>query len=256
MYKIMFRYFFHLGRVFATLFKFRRSVYGWGVVIKNSNISNEDNSFHSKSLIIDSVFYKAVTIHSESTVIDCQFLGYNRIGKNCQMSNSIVGNYSYVGDFSKINNSTIGKYCSIGGNFIAGQGSHPTNFISTSPVFYRTSQLWSFKFSNDSSFNEYGENNTEIGNDVWIGTNVIIIDGVKIGNGVIIGAGAVVTKDVPDYAIVGGVPARIIKYRFSENIITHLKELKWWEKDVSWLKENVHFFDNPIDLETLLKLRK
>ena len=85
---------------------------------------------------------------------------------------------------------------------------------------------------------------TDIGNDVWIGNNVIIKYGVKIGDGAILGAGAVVTKDVEPYSIVGGVPAKVIKYRFSPDEIKFLLAFKWWDKDLNWLKENKHKFQN------------
>ena len=73
------------------------------------------------------------------------------------------------------------------------------------------------------------------------------MDGIKIGNGAIVAAGSVVTKDVPDYAIVAGVPARIIKYRFSEDIILYLQNLKWWEKDIDWIKSNIESFQKPVE---------
>ncbi|MEY0719389.1 CatB-related O-acetyltransferase [Providencia alcalifaciens] len=78
---------------------------------------------------------------------------------------------------------------------------------------------------------------SKIGNDVWIGVNSIILDGVKIGNGAIIAAGSVVTKDIPDYAIVGGIPAKIIKYRYPPNEIKILNEISWWDLDEECLKE-------------------
>lgn len=81
-----------------------------------------------------------------------------------------------------------------------------------------------------------------IGNDVWIGSHALILGGVKIGDGAVIGAGAVVTKDVPPYAVVGGVPARIIKYRFSQEIIDKLLEIKWWNLPENILKENIKLF--------------
>lgn len=89
-----------------------------------------------------------------------------------------------------------------------------------------------------------GKKLVEIGNDVWIGSHVLIMDGVKIGDGAIIAAGAVVTKDVEPYSIVGGVPARHIRYRFSEEQIKKLLQLKWWEKDFGWIKEHYRDFRN------------
>ncbi len=92
----------------------------------------------------------------------------------------------------------------------------------------------------------------KIGNDVWIGANVLILDGVTIGNGAIIAAGAVVTKDVPPYAVVGGVPAKIIKYRFNKEEIDFLEQLKWWEKDEKWLTEYGKYFNNVELLKNIL----
>jgi len=94
-----------------------------------------------------------------------------------------------------------------------------------------------------------------IENDVWIGANSVIMPGVKVGNGAIIGANAVVTKDVPDYAIVGGVPAKIIKYRFDEKTISSLLELKWWDLDKAIIKENIELFQEKLDDQYLEKLR-
>ena len=98
-------------------------------------------------------------------------------------------------------------------------------------------------YSKERRFEEF-KAQIEIGNDVWIGDSAIIMDGVKIGDGSIIAAGAVVTKDVPPYAIVGGVPAKIIRYRFDEDDINFLLELSWWEKDKKWIKENAEKFSD------------
>jgi acetyltransferase-like isoleucine patch superfamily enzyme len=123
----------------------------------------------------------------------------------------------------------IGRYCSIGHNVMIGTGHHDMNQMSTSPWFNLHAPP-SYRYCDHPSVK------VRIKNDVWIGNGAIIMGGVTVGNGAVIGAGAVVTKDVPDYAIVAGVPARILKYRFSEDIIERLLKLKWWELDENILK--------------------
>ena len=93
----------------------------------------------------------------------------------------------------------------------------------------------------------------EIGHDVWIGTNVTILPSVKIGNGAIIAAGAVVTKDIPDYAIVGGVPAKVLKYRFSDDEIKRLNQSKWWEWPDEKIKRHINKFSAPEDFFDLIE---
>ena len=124
----------------------------------------------------------------------------------------------------------IGSFVSIGRGVSIGHGKHPLNFLSTSPYFYL--DRLGFKDKNMASHTEYTVvEPVIIGNDVWIGDNVTIFNGVTIGDGAVLGASAIVTKDVPPYAIVAGNPAKIIRYRFDEEIITQLLELKWWELD-------------------------
>ena len=84
-----------------------------------------------------------------------------------------------------------------------------------------------------------------IGNDVWIGQNVLLKGGIRIGDGAIIAMGAVITKDVPPFAIVGGVPARVIRYRFSQSDIEQITQTQWWNKEDQWLKCHAHLFSNP-----------
>lgn len=154
-----------------------------------------------------------------------------------------LGAYSYISQNAKCHDVKIGKFCSIGPNFIAGIGMHPTNGISTSPMFYSSTNLSNgITLCKETKFKEHAT--VLIGNDVFIGANVIILDGIKIGNGAIIGAGSVVTKDVPDYAVVGGVPAKHIKFRFMPNQIQALNKIKWWEFDEEELKQvELHFHD-------------
>ena len=148
-----------------------------------------------------------------------------------------IGEFSYISPgCSAVNRkSRIGKYCSIGTNVQIGVSQHPTGWLSTSPVFY-----FKHKFGFPSEGKEgYAERDliqpVEIGNDVWVGYNAILMDGIKVGDGAIVGAGAVVTKDVPPYAIVGGVPAKLIRYRFDEPTVSALLESKWWNRDPKFL---------------------
>lgn len=158
------------------------------------------------------------------------------------IQDSQIGNFTSISTNSRISLTTIGKYCSIGPNFISGWGIHPIGGISTSPIFYSTSHSTGKVFSKTNKIVERERIN--IGNDVWIGSNCTVLDGVSVGNGCIIAAGAVVTKDVPDYAIVGGIPAKIIKYRFNDETIKELQKIKWWDFENDNIQDVEKYFFN------------
>lgn len=183
------------------------------------------------------------------TTIDSKavFEGANRLGSDSVFLNSSMGYASYVSDHSFIKNTRIGRYTCIADNVLTVAGNHPLTFVSIHPAFYSTVQKPSYvdkqKFEEFKYIDSERKISIEIGNDVWIGTRATILEGVTIGDGAVVAAGAVVTKDVPPYAIVGGVPAKIIRYRFSDEEIEKLQELRWWEKGESWIKEHVNEFD-------------
>lgn len=178
------------------------------------------------------------------------------IGNNCNVQSSKIMYGTYICDHWTIRHSKVGKFCAIADNVKAGLGTHPTNiFVSIHPAFFSTIGQAGFSFVAKNMFDEMpkvqgSEFVVEIGNDVWIGSGVRILDGVKIGNGAIIGANAVVTKDIEPYSINVGVPAKKIKYRFSLQEIEFLDELQWWDKDTSWIRENVGLFQ---DIKLLIK---
>jgi virginiamycin A acetyltransferase len=156
------------------------------------------------------------------------------------ISSSEILAYTYISMNSRISHAKIGKFCSIGPNFICGWGIHPTNGISTSPMFYSSRKQNGITLSNSDKITERKE--IVIGNDVFIGANVIVLDGIKIGDGAVIGAGSVVSKDIPPYAIAVGSPIKIIKYRFNDAQIDSLLNIKWWNFNDEKLKDVEKYF--------------
>lgn len=186
---------------------------------------------------------KILKIIGISRIINCNFGYRNTIYKNALLRDVSLGDFSYVGEGCNVIKANIGKYCCIGPDCKIGLGKHPSSiFVSSHPIFFSMLKQAQITFVDQSYFKEFEEITIE--NDVWIGANVIVMDGVKIGNGAIVGAGSVVTKDVPPYAIVGGVPANIIKYRFNKTQIEKLQNIKWWDVEIECLRNNYKLFHN------------
>lgn len=202
-----------------------RSIYVFGGFVKDLAMTinrygrNLENRHRfPRAIISDGVCLSQDTVLGEST----------RVHEGSIINHSRIGDYTYVSRNALIQNTTIGNYCSISHELICGLGAHPLDMFSTSPLFYRAKNDFGIKVvDKNSDFVEYKP--IIIGNDVWIGARVIIMDGVSVGDGAVIAAGAVVTHDVPDYAVVGGVPAKVIRYRNSEEKTQSYKATQWWK---------------------------
>lgn len=169
--------------------------------------------------------------------------------KSCLISNHTtfhghLGHGSLIGDHCYLS-ANIGRFTSIAPHVRCNNGIHPYTepFVTTSPYFYSTNH-GKFTFVKKQIFKElrnYDEKENisiKIGSDCWIGEGVFLVGGIEIGDGAVVLAHAVVTKSVPPYAIVGGVPAKILKYRYDEETIKFLLKIKWWNKPKQWLKEH------------------
>lgn len=167
--------------------------------------------------------------------------------------NTNIGKYSYIGPNCVIYKTNIGKFTSIGPEVHINPISHPTNFLSTHDFQYASNDGYFKNLVGLKNSQFQPSMNVNIGNDCWIGTRSIIMGDVTIGDGAIIGANAVVTKDVPPYAIVVGTPAKIIRYRFSEDIIEDLLNIKWWDLNEEQLRSLP--FDNIKECISILKSR-
>ena len=149
------------------------------------------------------------------------------IYRGVKIKGSKVGAYTYISANTDVENAEIGKFCSVSDHCRIGMGGHNTNQVSTSPIFTEDRNGTKFQWT-DKDVNAAPLKKAVVGNDVLIGSHALILGGVTIGDGAVVAAGAVVTKDVPPYAVVGGVPAKVIKYRFSQEVIDRLEEIQWW----------------------------
>jgi acetyltransferase-like isoleucine patch superfamily enzyme len=166
-----------------------------------------------------------------------------KIYSGTQFQDSIIGRYSYVGYDCEVLHCEIGAFCSIANGVVIGGAKHPLQWVSTSPVFYNEKGGTGLHLG---TLRAPSTPQTIIGNDVWIGSRAIILAGITIGNGAVIGAGAVVTKDVPPYSIVAGVPAKIIRFRFSQNEIDLIEKTKWWSESEDHLRMCAGVVDAPV----------
>jgi acetyltransferase-like isoleucine patch superfamily enzyme len=199
---------------------------GFGSRVIDSSFDGEGIVIGRKCYIRRSTFGEGATVSDGSAIFDSIFDKYTAVHMRCTLSHVKFGAYSYVAENAAMGRVMVGRFTSIGPSFMCGYGEHPTNFVTTSPVFYSTRGQCGISFTETSRYDE--QHPTAIGNDVWIGARTFVRDGVKIGDGALIAAGAVVTADVPDYAIMGGVPAKLIRYRFPEDVVQQLLELQWW----------------------------
>ena len=170
--------------------------------------------------------------------------GYNHIGRFSHVFGR-VGCYTYM-DVRCCIEGDIGRFCSIAWDVVTIVGRHPLEkFVSTHPIFFSNAGQCGISFVEESVFPDVSYADPQrrkhviIENDVWIGAYVKIIGGVTIHNGAVVLAGAVVTKDVPPYAIVGGIPAKVIRYRFDEETIAQLLRFRWWDRDEEFLRQHL-----------------
>jgi acetyltransferase-like isoleucine patch superfamily enzyme len=178
-----------------------------------------------------------------------------KINHLAKLKNTEVGDYSYIGPKCDLWNVKIGKFCSISSNVTIGLATHPIDFISTSPIFFNPHNGTGTKWV-DKKYYDDQPKETLIGNDVWIGMDVIIMSGVKIGDGAVIAAGSIVTKDVNKFGIYAGVPAKLIKKRFTDEIIEKLETLRWWDLPDNEIQNIKTFFTKTINIEAINDLIK
>jgi phosphonate metabolism protein (transferase hexapeptide repeat family) len=181
------------------------------------------------------ILTKEPNIDLSSIIKDCSFGEFVEIGANNNIQESIVDDYSYTSENCQIIYSNIKKFVNIASYVRVNPGEHPTQNVTQHHMQYRK-EMFGFGKDDLDFFDWRREKKVEISHDAWIGHNVTIMGGVKIGIGAVIGSGAIVTKDIPDFAIAVGNPARVIKYRFDEKTIEALKNIAWWDWDYEQIK--------------------
>lgn len=189
------------------------------------------------------------TVHPSSRIRDTTLGAWTDIGPNCSIGESSIGDYTYFAGDAQVMYATVGRFCSIASHVRINPGNHPMTRVTQHHMTYRRAM---FGFGEDDAafFQWRRDHHVTIGNDVWIGHAAIVMPGVTIGDGAVIGSAAVVTKDVPPYTIVGGVPAKPIRDRFPREVAERLQRIAWWD----WTREELEArFDDLLDLDRFLE---
>jgi virginiamycin A acetyltransferase len=219
--------------------------------LKRELIARRTHPFVVKSLVMDfstiaptariygSKLYAVVEVGDETALDDCNIGGHARVKIGAR---SILSGPVRI--IAEMNSVSIGKFCSLAPGVIVWEPLHDMGRLSSS---YILCNLFHEGWDRDL----ISKGAIVIGNDVWIGAQATVLSGVTIGDGAVVGAGSVVTGDVPPYAIVAGVPARILGYRFAEPIRARLLELKWWDWPEDKIRRNRRLFDGKLSTDAL-----
>ena len=168
-------------------------------------------------------------VHSSAQLRDCVLGQFTDVAERVLMAECEIGDYTYVERYTEAIYTRIGKFCAIASNSRINALNHPMERVSQHKITYRPNEYFLFA-KVDKEFREARRQAVvEIGHDVWIGHGAIVLPGIKIGHGAVIAAGAVVTRNVAPYDVVGGVPARHIKWRFPKSIRERIIALAWWD---------------------------
>src|ERR1041385_1660369 len=168
---------------------------------------------------------------------------FNTLYDHVYLHKVTLGDMTYIARATRIFNASIGNFSCIGPEVLIGLGRHPTEgFVSSHPAFYSLMGQAQICFTKRQKFEEFQP--IRIGNDVWIGARVVVLDGAEIGDGAIVAAGSVVAGKIPPYAVVGGIPARVIRYRFDDETVAELLESRWWELSPETLRANADAFES------------
>jgi virginiamycin A acetyltransferase len=212
------------------------------ILSDSSNLISITNDLPKSTNIINSILNGNIKIGERGYIYKCEMYGEITIGNNT----SINGPNTDI--ICMIHPIRIGNFCSIARNVSIQEYNH--NIKNTTSYFIKC-HIFGEGLTNDIASNGA----IEIGNDVWIGTQCVILSGAKIGNGAVIAANSVVLKEIPPYAIAAGSPAKVIKYRFTDDIIKKLQEIEWWNWPVDKIKNNYELFQGEITMEKLLRLK-
>lgn len=191
-------------------------------------------------------------VHPTARVSESRLGRYTEIAEHCRISEAVIGDYSYVMEYGMIWCADIGKFANIAANVRINATNHPVWRATLHHFTYRAGDYWPDAAHEGDFFAWRRAHKVTIGHDVWIGHGATILPGVVIGNGAVIGAGAVVSKDVAPYTIVGGVPAKLIRERFTKEIGERFDRLAWWNWDHDTLRRALADF-RALDAETFLE---
>lgn len=218
--------------------------------VKDSELG--EVKLYRNSVVIGSTLRDGCTVGDDTNVERCDFENNVIINRRSFVNDSFVGKYSYAGINLTMNWTKLGKFCSIGRNVDIGGFDHDYTKVTTMPHF-----RWNQMIKGGGKIPDKMENNyCSIGNDVWIAAGAQILHKARVGDGAIVGGGAVVTHDVPPFAIVVGVPAKVIGYRFDQKYIDALLDIKWWDWPIDIIKENMDMLmDSDVNDETIRKMR-
>ncbi len=223
---------------------------GIDILIQGSDVS-ETAVIYKSARVINSRCEAESVIGEFSRVKESVLMDNVRIDRNNYIENSSIDRFSYTGMNSVVMHSDIGSFCSISWNVTIGGANHDYSRVAQHSFLYNDRDR--LRPGNVKGYDRFSQKLT-IGNDVWIASGAVVTRGVSIGDGAVVGANAVVTRDVPPFSIVVGSPARVIGYRFSDEVIELLLELKWWDWSKEKITESFQFLNDKPDVEKLRKL--